>query len=65
MSTRRALIFPVYIPTLILSFSQGMLIPTLPIFAKQSVTSCGMIGLILAAEGIGRLIGDGGRVGSP
>ena len=35
-----------------------MLIPTLPIFAKQFVSSYGMIGLILAAEGIGRLIGD-------
>jgi MFS family permease len=58
VSTRKALILPVYIPTLILSFSQGMLIPTLPIFAKQFVSSYGMIGLILAAEGIGRLIGD-------
>jgi MFS family permease len=58
VSTRRALILPVYIPTLILSFSQGMLIPTLPIFAKQFVSNYGMIGLILAAEGIGRLIGD-------
>ena len=58
MNTRRDLIFPVYIPTLIMSFSQGMLIPTLPIFAKEFVTSYGMIGLVLAAEGTGRILGD-------
>jgi MFS family permease len=58
VNTRRALIFPVYIPTLIMSFSQGMLIPTLPLFAKEFVTSYGMIGLVLAAEGIGRILGD-------
>jgi MFS family permease len=58
MTSRRALIFPVYIPTLILSFSQGMLIPTLPIFAKEFVSSYGMIGLVLAAEGLGRILGD-------
>ncbi len=58
MSTRRNLILPVYIPTLIMSFGQAMLIPILPLFAKQFVTGYGWIGLILAAEGLGRLSGD-------
>jgi MFS family permease len=58
LSTRTSLILPVYVPTLIMSFSQAMLIPTLPIFAKQFVTSYGWIGLILASEGIGRIVGD-------
>jgi len=35
-----------------------MLIPTLPIFAKEFVSSYGMIGLVLAAEGLGRILGD-------
>ncbi len=58
MKSHTSLIFPVYVPTLILSFGQGLLIPTLPIFAKQFVTSYGWVGLILAAEGVGRLLGD-------
>ena len=58
MNQRNSLILPVYIPTLILSFSQGMLIPTLPLFAREFATSYGWIGLVLAAEGIGRILGD-------
>ena len=34
MVPRAAMIMPVYVPTFILSFAQGMLIPILPIFAK-------------------------------
>ena len=41
-----------------MSFSQAMLIPTLPVFAQEFVSSYGWIGLILAAEGIGRILGD-------
>jgi MFS family permease len=35
-----------------------MLIPTLPLFAKEFATSYGWIGLVLAAEGVGRILGD-------
>ena len=58
LNRRNHLILPVYIPTLILAFSQGMLIPTLPLFAKQFAASYGWIGLVLASEGIGRILGD-------
>ncbi|MDA0747665.1 MAG: MFS transporter [bacterium] len=55
---RHPLILPVYLPTLILSFGRGMLIPTLPLYAKTFDISYGLVGLVLAAEGIGQLIGD-------
>lgn len=55
---RTHLILPVYLPTLILSFGRGMIIPILPLYAKSFATSYGLIGLILAAEGIGHLTGD-------
>ena len=58
VTTRNPLLFPVYIPSLLLSFCQGMLIPVLPLFAKSFDVSYGLIGLVLAAEGIGRLAGD-------
>ncbi len=59
MSQERAsLILPVYLPTLILSFGRGMLIPILPLYAKSFDASYGLIGLVLAAEGIGHLTAD-------
>lgn len=57
-TTKPSLILSVYLPTFILSFGKGMLIPILPLFAKSFATSYGVIGLILAAEGIGTLVGD-------
>ena len=56
LSTRSSLILPVYVPTLVMSLSQAMLIPTLPIFAKSFVESYGWVGLILGAEGLGRIV---------
>jgi MFS family permease len=55
---RHPLILPVYLPTLILSFGRGMLIPILPLYAKSFDISYGLIGLVLAADGIGMLIAD-------
>ena len=55
---RNPLIFPVYVPSFLLAFCAGLLIPILPIFAKSFQISYGLVGLVLAAEGIGRLAGD-------
>ena len=55
---RSSLLFPVYIPTLILAFGRGMLIPILPLYAKSFGVTYGLVGLVLATEGIGRLVGD-------
>ena len=52
------LILPVYVPTFLLAFSRGMLIPVLPIYAKSFDIGYGLIGLVLAAEGIGTLAAD-------
>jgi MFS family permease len=52
------LILPFYLPSLILSFSQGLLIPVLPLYATGFEVSYGIVGLILAAQSVGNLIGD-------
>ena len=57
-SSRNPLLLPVYLPSLILAFGRGMLIPILPLYARGFDVSYGMVGLVLAAEGIGRLAGD-------
>ncbi len=56
--SRAAMIMPVYVPTFLLSFAQGMLIPILPIFAKGFGISFGLASLAVAAAGIGTLIAD-------
>ncbi len=56
-SARNPLVVPVYIPSLILMFGNGMLIPILPLYAKSFGVSYGVIGVVLAAEGVGRLVG--------
>ena len=54
---RNPLVLPVYVPSLILMFGNGMLIPILPLYAKTFGVSYGLVGVVLAAEGVGRLIG--------
>jgi MFS family permease len=55
---RHPLILPVFLPTLLLSFGRGMMIPILPLYAKSFDISYGLIGLVLAGDGIGMLIAD-------
>src|SRR4051794_24923953 len=57
-SSRRALLMPVYVPTALLSFGQGILLPTLPLFALDFDVSFGVAGLVVAAASIGTLIAD-------
>ena len=58
-STIRALVWPVYVPSFLLSVGQGILIPVLPGFAKQEMAAAiGMIGVVIAARHIGMLIFD-------
>lgn len=58
MHKRNPLLFSLYVPTLILSFATGMLTPILPLYAASFDISYGLIGVVLAAQGIGNLIGD-------
>ena len=52
------LTLPIYVPALVLSFCRGMLVPTLPLYARSFDASYGLIGIVLAAEGLGTLAGD-------
>lgn len=56
--TNDQLIIPLYLPSLIFSISQGILIPILPLYASEAGFSYALIGLILAGESIGMLLGD-------
>ena len=52
------LLLSVYLPTLIVSFCNGLLLPVLPLYAKSFGVSYSLVGLVLAAEGLGTLISD-------
>lgn len=52
------LIFPLYVPTFIFSFCQGLLVPILPLYVSDFDVSYSLIGLVLAGEGLGMLITD-------
>lgn len=55
---RRALLLPVYVPTALLSLAQGLLLPTLPLFALDFDVSYAIASLVIAAAGIGTLVAD-------
>lgn len=55
---RNSLTLPVYVPTLILAFAGGLLIPIMPLYAASFDVSYGLIGLVLASQGLGTLVGD-------
>lgn len=55
---RRELLYAVYVPSFVLAFCRGLLSLVLPLFANGLGMSYGLIGLVLAAEGVGTLIGD-------
>jgi MFS family permease len=52
------LILPIYLPTLVISVSEGLLMPVLPIFVREIEVSYVLVGLVLAGEGLGMLLGD-------
>ena len=54
----RRLALAIYLPTAIVSISDGVLTPTLPLFAASFDVSLAVVGLVLAGEALGMLIGD-------
>ncbi len=52
----RRLVLPIYIPALLVQGGVGMLVPVLPLYLEQEGLSFTMIGLILAAAGLGSTI---------
>ncbi len=57
-NSKNSLILPIYLPLFVLAFCNGMLLPILPLYAKSFNVSYGLVGLALAAQGLGTLIGD-------
>ncbi len=57
-AARRALLLSVYVPTALLSLAEGILLPTLPLFALEFDVSFAMASFVIAAAGIGTLIAD-------
>jgi MFS family permease len=56
--TAHPLILPLYLPAVLFSIAEGLLIPTLPIYAGKLGFSYGLIGFIIAGESLGALIAD-------
>jgi MFS family permease len=57
-ATRRALLLSVYIPTALLALAEGLLLPTLPLYALEFDVSYATAAFVVAAAGIGTLIAD-------
>lgn len=53
-----SLILSVFAPTLLLSLAEGILLPTLPLYAKSFGVSNTLISVAVAAAGLGTLMGD-------
>ncbi len=53
-----ALLLPVYVPSFLMAFTQGLLIPTLPLYATTFGVSFSLVSLAVAAKGIGTLVTD-------
>ena len=52
------LLMQVYVPTALLSFGSGVLMPILPLYAKEAGGSFGLAGLIISAAWIGTMLSD-------
>ena len=52
------LLLPLYLPSLIFAFSRSLLTPVLPLYVGDFGVGYGWIGLVIAGEAIGMLIGD-------
>lgn len=56
--SRNPLILPVYAPTLLLAFGSGLLAPIWPLYAASFGVSYTWIGIVIAARGVGTVVGD-------
>ncbi|HLG50686.1 MAG TPA: MFS transporter [Chloroflexota bacterium] len=56
--TRRDLFLSVYLPSLLLSFASGLLIPTLPLYVRQLGASFEVASIVVAMAALGTLASD-------
>lgn len=54
----RQVVLSVWVPSACISLSRGLLLPVLPLYALSFDAGYGLVGLVLAAQGIGNLAGD-------
>ena len=54
----RSLVPSVYAPTLLYSIGLGLLLPVVPLFAKDLGAAVGLVGLTVAMRGVGTMAGD-------
>jgi len=52
------IVLPIYLPAVVFSFSLSMLIPVMPLYVASFDVSYGIIGLVLAGQGLGMLLSD-------
>jgi MFS family permease len=53
-----SLFFPLYLPAFLFSFSQSLLLPVLPLYAQSFDIPYELVGLVLAGDAIGMILGD-------
>lgn len=56
--TRRQLAFAVYLPTFLLAFGQGIVLPTMPLYALEFNASVGKASIAVAALAFGTMLAD-------
>ncbi len=56
--TRRQLILAVYVPTFFLAFAQGVVLPTMPLYAREFDPALGRISMAVAALAFGTMLAD-------
>lgn len=56
--TTRDLVLPVYLPTILLAFGQGVMVPVLPLFLREQGASYSVTGIAIAAAWVGTLVAD-------
>ncbi len=56
--SRRRLVSSVYAPSLLHAAGYGMLVPAIPLYAQQLDVPLGLIGLLVAVQGIGAMVTD-------
>ncbi|MBM3263832.1 MAG: MFS transporter [candidate division Zixibacteria bacterium] len=54
----KSLFIPVYLPSFLLSFGSGLLVPTLPLYARSFELSYSLISLVVASRAIGTILAD-------
>jgi MFS family permease len=52
------LLLPIYLTSLLVITSSSLLIPVLPLFAREFSDSYGLVGLVLSGAALGKMLGD-------